>query len=73
MMDDHNSEIDGGDTSCGELLLDLRLHFADLPSDSIVRVRALDAGAPNEIPAWCRVVKHTLLKAEHPFYLIKKN
>jgi tRNA 2-thiouridine synthesizing protein A len=69
----YDSEFDGGETSCGELLLDLRLHFADLPAGSKVRVRALDAGAPQEIPAWCRVVKHYLIKAEHPYYLIEKN
>lgn len=67
------SEFDGGETGCGELLLDLRLYFADLPHGAKVRVRALDAGAPLEIPAWCRVVKHRLLEAEHPFYLIEKN
>jgi len=73
MMKNFEKEFDGGETGCGELLLDLRLYFADLPSGTTVRVRALDAGAPNEIPAWCRVVKHTLLEAEHPFYFIEKN
>lgn len=67
-----DDEFDGGETGCGELLLDLRLHFAKLPPGTLVRVRALDPGAPREIPAWCRLVNHQLAKADHPHYLIRK-
>lgn len=63
--------FDGGETGCGELLLDLRLRFQKAAPGSRIAVRALDAGAPNEIPAWCRLTRHTLLDARHPFYLIQ--
>jgi tRNA 2-thiouridine synthesizing protein A len=63
--------FDGGETGCGELLLDLRLRFQRLPAGTLIAVRALDAGAPNEIPAWCRLTKNALLEARHPFYLIQ--
>ena len=70
--DDDTPFFDGGDTGCGELLLDLLLFMKQQPSDCVVRVRALDSGAPLEIPAWCRVTKHELLSSEHPIYVIKK-
>jgi tRNA 2-thiouridine synthesizing protein A len=64
--------FDGGETGCGELLLDLLLFMRKQPAGAIVEVRALDPGAPLEIPAWCRLTKHTLLSSEHPFYHVQK-
>lgn len=64
--------FDGGDTGCGELLLDLLLFMKKQPADSTVKVRALDPGAPLEIPAWCRLTKHELIESNHPIYKIKK-
>lgn len=63
---------DGGETGCGELLLDLLLFMKKQPDGAIVNVRALDPGAPLEIPAWCRLTKHELLMSEHPMYQLKK-
>jgi tRNA 2-thiouridine synthesizing protein A len=63
---------DGGDTGCGELLLELLLFMKKQPAGAVVQVRALDPGAPLEIPAWCRLTKHQLLSSEHPFYKILK-
>ena len=67
-----SASFDGGDTGCGELLLDLLLFMRKQPAGAIVEVRALDPGAPLEIPAWCRLTKHVLLSSEHPFYNIQK-
>ena len=64
--------FDGGDTGCGELLLDLLLFMKKQPAGAIVQVRALDPGAPLEIPAWCRLTRHALLASEHPIYKIQK-
>lgn len=63
---------DGGDLACGQLLLDLRLYFRDLPEAAVVMVRSVDEGAPVEIPAWCRLMGHMLLDSAHPRYLIQK-
>ena len=52
--------FDGGDAGCGELLLDLLLFMKQQPSGAVVRVRALDPGAPLEIPAWCRLTNHAI-------------
>lgn len=65
------AHYDGGETGCGELLLDLLLFSRRQPPGTIVEVRALDPGAPLEIPAWCRLTKHELLSAAHPLYLLR--
>jgi tRNA 2-thiouridine synthesizing protein A len=70
--DDLLPMFDGGDTGCGELLLDLLLFMKKQPDGAVVRVRALDPGAPLEIPAWCRLTHHQLLSSEHPIYKIQK-
>jgi tRNA 2-thiouridine synthesizing protein A len=70
--DDNAPLFDGGETGCGELLLDLLLFMREQPAGAVVRVRALDPGAPLEIPAWCRMTNHTLLSSGHPFYSIQK-
>ena len=64
--------FDGGDTGCGELLLDLLLFMKKQPAGAVIQVRALDPGAPLEIPAWCRLTRHELLASEHPIYKIQK-
>ncbi|MCB1098638.1 MAG: sulfurtransferase TusA family protein [Verrucomicrobiae bacterium] len=67
-----NHCLDGGETGCGELILELHLAMRKLESGSTLAVRALDEGAPVEIPAWCRLCQHRLVEARHPFYLINK-
>jgi NifU-like protein involved in Fe-S cluster formation/TusA-related sulfurtransferase len=54
---------DAGDLGCGELLLDLRGRMAAIPG-RVLRVIALDPGAPEDIPAWCRLTGHTLIHQE---------
>ena len=67
---------DFGDMSCGDLLIALLQAMRPLPAGSLVEVRALDPGAPVDIPAWCRMVGHALLvRAGGPdktYYLIRK-
>jgi tRNA 2-thiouridine synthesizing protein A len=70
--EDNTPFFDGGDTGCGELLLDLLLFMKQQAGNCVVRVRALDSGAPLEIPAWCRLTKHELISSEHPIYVIKR-
>jgi len=68
-----DTHFDGGETGCGALLLDLHLFSKRQSPGATIEVRALDPGAPLEIPAWCRLTGHTLLQAAHPFYLLQKN
>ena len=65
-------DFDGGTTGCGELLLDLLLYMKRQAPGAKVTVRALDPGAPLEIPAWCRMTQHELIEAKHPIYLLRK-
>jgi len=65
------SYFDAGETGCGEALLDLQIHFRALAPGTLVAIRTLDAGAPLEIPAWCRVTGHRLLEAPVPYFLTR--
>jgi len=64
------------DMSCGDLLIALMKAMRPLSPGTLVEVRALDPGAPIDIPAWCGMVGHTLLvRAGGParvHYLIRK-
>ena len=65
---------DAGDLGCGELVRELRLspHARIISPGQVLRLVALDPGAPADLPAWCRLTGHTLLAAEHPVYLIRR-
>lgn len=63
---------DAGDLGCGELVLQLATRLRDLPPGAVLRLTARDRGAPEDIPAWCRMTGHALLRAEHPDYLIRR-
>jgi tRNA 2-thiouridine synthesizing protein A len=64
--------FDSVDRGCGDFILELRAHLAGLPAGAVLMVASRDAGAPIEVPAWCRLTGHILLEAEPPFYLIEK-
>ncbi len=66
------AEWDAGDAGCGDLVLDLRLRLASLPPGGILKVTARDPGAPEDLPAWCRLTGHTLEYSAHPLYWIKR-
>ena len=63
---------DAGAMGCGELVLELRVRMAGLPPGGVLRLVALDPGAPEDLPAWCGMTGHKLLKASHPEYLIQR-
>lgn len=62
---------DAGDLGCGELVLELRTRLRALPAGSLFRLVARDPAAPVDMPAWCGLVGHSLLSANHPTYLIR--
>ena len=67
-----DAEWDAGDLGCGELVLELRERLAVLEPGQRLRLVARDAGAPADIPAWCRMTGHTLLSERHPVYWIRR-
>ena len=60
----HDLEWNAGELSCGDLVLELRQRMRAAPG-KVFKVIALDAGAPADLPAWCRMTGHQLL-AEEP-------
>ena len=63
---------DAGDMACGELVLKLRLRLKSMQPGRTLLLTASDPGAPADIPAWCNLTGHGLLKAEHPHYWIRR-
>jgi tRNA 2-thiouridine synthesizing protein A len=67
-----DSEWDAGDMACGELVLHLRMRFQAMRAGQILKLTARDPGAPEDLPAWCRLTGHHLIYADHPIYLIRR-
>ena len=59
---------DAGAMGCGELIIQLRGRMLALSPGDVLRVIALDPGAPEDLPAWSRLTGHALVRAEHPVY-----
>ena len=63
-MDISADEVwDAGALGCGPLLLELRNRMRSIPGKTLMLV-AQDLGAPEDIPAWCRVTGNPLLATE---------
>ncbi|MCI4428333.1 MAG: sulfurtransferase TusA family protein [Burkholderiales bacterium] len=56
----HDLEWNAGELSCGDLVLELRQRMRLAPG-KVFRIVALDAGAPSDLPAWCRMTGHQML------------
>jgi tRNA 2-thiouridine synthesizing protein A len=63
---------DAGDIGCGDLVLELRGRLRELNPRQVMKLRATDVGAPEDIPSWCRLTGNRLIKAEKPFYWIER-
>jgi tRNA 2-thiouridine synthesizing protein A len=63
---------DAGNLACGELVLELRMRLARMQPGQVMKLIALDPGAPADLPAWCRMTGHSLAGADHPVYLIRR-
>lgn len=63
---------DAGHMACGDLVLELRLRLKRLSPGALLCVTALDPGAPEDLPAWCRLTGHRLVRVAHPEYLIQR-
>jgi tRNA 2-thiouridine synthesizing protein A len=67
-----DAEWDAGDMGCGDLVLELRLRLQALDPGRVLKVTARDLGAPEDLPAWCRITGHALVRAHHPEYWIRR-
>ncbi len=66
----YTEEWDAGDTGCGELVLELKFRLDRMRPGQVLKLTARDPGAPQDLPAWCRMTGHTLMSSAHPVYLI---
>jgi TusA-related sulfurtransferase len=57
---------------CGDLMIALRKAMLPLAPGQILHLRAIDLGAPHDIPAWCNMTGHSLLRATAPDYFLRK-
>ena len=46
--------------------------IAQYNNGDLVHVFGTDPGMKQDIPAWCRMTRHTLVAAHHPVYTIRK-
>lgn len=67
-----DAEWDAGSMGCGDLVLELRQRLAQVKPGGVLRIRATDPGAPEDLPAWCRLTGHELISMEHPEYRIRR-
>lgn len=65
-------EWNAGELGCGELVLELRRRLEAMAPGQVLKLTALDPGAPADLPAWCRMTGHTLVNRQHPVYLIRR-
>lgn len=59
----HDDVWDAGDMGCGILMINLRKRLRAMPGQTL-KLIALDAGAPEDIPAYCRMTGNTLLHVQ---------
>jgi tRNA 2-thiouridine synthesizing protein A len=67
-----DDEWNAGDMGCGELVMLLRLRMQALGPGQRLRLIARDPGAREDLPAWCGLTGHTLVRALHPEYIIER-
>jgi tRNA 2-thiouridine synthesizing protein A len=63
---------DAADMGCGELLILLKGRLKAIEPGQTLKLIARDPGAIEDIPSWCRLTGHQLLKANHPEYFIQR-
>ncbi|MFG1360579.1 sulfurtransferase TusA family protein [Xanthobacter pseudotagetidis] len=51
---------DAADMGCGELVIFLRQRLKAMPG-GVLRLTARDSGAPEDLPAWCRMTRNALI------------
>jgi tRNA 2-thiouridine synthesizing protein A len=63
---------DAGELGCNRLIFELHVKMKEIEPGATIEVIARDPGAPIDLPAWCRTTGHSLEKAEHPVYVIRR-
>lgn len=69
---EHAAVWDAGDMGCGDLVLELRVRLSAVLPGGVLKVTARDPGAPQDMPAWCRLTGNLLVSSNHPEYWIRR-
>ncbi len=67
-----DAEWNAGDLGCGEVLILLRSRMRGLAAGEVLKLTVRDPGARDDMPAWCRMTRRRLLRADHPQYWIEQ-
>jgi TusA-related sulfurtransferase len=59
-----DKRLDAGEKGCGELLILVFKAMKVMQPGEILEVLAYSAGAPADIPAWCRMTGNPLIAVE---------
>ena len=65
-----DDEFDGGDETCGRVIINLFTYLKAHSPGATIMIISRDPGAPQEVPAWCRMTRNTLIDQAHPYYLV---
>lgn len=65
--------VDAGRLGCGELLVLLHGEMGRLAPGQVLEAVTYDPGAREDLPAWCRLLGHTLLAEKAGHYFIRKS
>lgn len=67
-----SAHFDAGAKGCGELVFDLMMRLRALAPGQVLHLVTTDLGAPEDLPAWCRLTGNALVRADHPDYFIRR-
>jgi len=59
-----DKRLDAGEKGCGELLILVFKAMKAMRAGEILEVVAYSAGAPEDIPAWCRLTGNSLIAVD---------
>lgn len=68
----HDDAWDAGELGCGELVVILAGRLEALAPGQRLLLTATDPGARYDLPSFCRLTGHRLLRADPPHYLVQR-
>lgn len=67
-----NEVLDGGERSCGELLIALKFTLDEMRGGQVLKLICRDPGAKEDLPVWCRMTRHRLLWGDGQTFFIQR-
>ena len=67
-----DAEWNAGHLGCGDLVLELMIRMKTMAPGQLLKLVALDPGAPADIPAWCRMTGQEFVRGEDDEYDVRR-